>query len=279
MKILIIGQCTLHWGRMEFGNIGNYYIIEPLVRELYKAFPDASIKTTFQMSERFCRDEKVEVLPMSLYYGWEENDLPIALAELSSAEIFNKTGDLPYRTQFIDVVLESDLVVDFSGDIWGDNANFLGNDRFLVGLIKDRVAQLLNKKTVMIAGSPGPFKEQSTLNFAKEVFKNFDLVTNRESISIELLKEEGFDVSKTKSLACPAFLFEPLAEDQGKEIATEVGILPKNKPVAGFILCGWNFTTGPFDKWPRPDSDYEIFAEAVEFLTEELGFKVYLLSG
>ena len=57
MKILIIGQTSLHWGRMEFGNIGNYYIIEPFVREIHKNFPNATINTTLQMSDRFCKDE------------------------------------------------------------------------------------------------------------------------------------------------------------------------------------------------------------------------------
>ena len=74
MKILITGQTTLHWGRMEFGNIGNYYIIEPFVRLLHETFPMAKIKTTLQMSERFCRDENIEVLPMELFFGWD-NDL------------------------------------------------------------------------------------------------------------------------------------------------------------------------------------------------------------
>jgi len=41
---------------MEFGNIGNYYIIEPFIRELYKVFPNSSIKTTMQMSERLCKE-------------------------------------------------------------------------------------------------------------------------------------------------------------------------------------------------------------------------------
>lgn len=45
-RILIIGQCTLHWGRMEFGNIGNFYIIEPFFEELRRVFPSAQIATT-----------------------------------------------------------------------------------------------------------------------------------------------------------------------------------------------------------------------------------------
>ena len=75
MKIFVIGQCTLHWGRMEYGNIGNYYIVEPFFRELHRVFPKATIKTTFQMSDEFCEKEQVECVPMEEYYGWNDDDL------------------------------------------------------------------------------------------------------------------------------------------------------------------------------------------------------------
>ncbi|HRP58355.1 polysaccharide pyruvyl transferase family protein [Agriterribacter sp.] len=277
MKILLIGQCTLHWGRMEFGNIGNFYIIESLIRELHSTFPDAAISTTFQMSESFCKKERINVLPMSLYYSWSDKDLETALIELASAQLFHDTGHLPQRTPFIEAVLDNDLVIDFSGDIWGDNADFLGKDRFLVGLIKDRVAQLLGKKTAMIAGSPGPFNNEQTTAFAREVFKNFDLVTNREAISKGVLEAKGFDIKSIHSLACPAFLFEPAkGEITDTLINKELG-KNRDSPVVGFILCGWNFLEGPFDKWPRDDKDYIPFAEAVEHL-ERLGATVCLMS-
>lgn len=278
MNILIIGQCTLHWGRMEFGNIGNYYIIEPFMRELHENFPNANIRTTMQMSERFCEDEDVTVVPMELYYDWTGNDLALAKEELSIAQEYSKTNTLSKTTPYIDEVLKSDLVIDFSGDIWGANADFLGEDRFLVGLLKDRVAQLLGKKVVMLAGSPGPFSDEDTLPFAHEVFKNFDLVTNREPVSIDLLKEYGFDISKTKSLACPAFMFEPASGANIEALLEKEGLKNKDKPLVGFILCGWNFEVGPFDKEPREDSEFTKFAQAVEYLTEELGVRVCLMS-
>lgn len=278
MNILIIGQCTLHWGRMEFGNIGNYYIIEPFMRELHDNFPNANIRTTMQMSERFCTKENVTVVPMDLYYGWTGDDLALAREELSIAQEYSKTNTLSKTTPYIDEVLKADLVIDFSGDIWGANADFLGENRFLVGLLKDRVAQLLGKKVVMLAGSPGPFSNKDTLPFAHEVFKNFDLVTNREPISIDLLKEYGFDISKTKSLACPAFMFEPASGPNIESLLEKEGLINKDKPLVGFILCGWNFEIGPFDKEPREDSEFTKFAQAVEYLTEELGVRVCLMS-
>lgn len=264
---------------MEFGNIGNYYIIEPFMRELHRAFPDSIIKTTMQMSERFCKSEKVSVIAMDLYYGWKD-DLALAKKELMIAQKYRESNELTEKTAYIEEVLNANLVIDFSGDLWGDNANLIGDDRFLVGLIKDRVAQLLGKKVVMLAGSPGPFSNSETLSFAKEVYAAFDLVTNREPVSVELMKDQGFDTSKTQSLGCPAFLFEPASGPQVGSVLREEGLIKQksDKPIVGFILCGWNFETGPFDKENRDDSDFINFAESVEYLTEKLGVRVCLMS-
>ena len=276
MKILLTGQTTLHWGRMEFGNIGNYYIIEPFVRELHNVFPDAEISTTLQMSDRFINVEKVTVLSMSLYYNWD-NDKVKTEKELEIAKTYHQTGILKKTTPYIETVLDSDLVIDFSGDIWGDNANFLGKDRFYVGLLKNRVAQLLGKKTVMLAGSPGPFSNKETLELAKEVYKNFDLVTNRESLSRNILKQTGFDLNKTKDLACPAFLFEPNKQVSLYDVFDKNNVEYIQRKNVGFIVCGWNFLEGPFDKEKREDKEYEIFVEAIEYL-ESLGANVFLMS-
>jgi colanic acid/amylovoran biosynthesis protein len=280
MNILITGQCTLHWGRMEFGNIGNYYIIEPFFRELRRVFPVSEIKTTFQMSNRFCIEESVSILPMELYYGWNDKDLEQAREEVVLARQYQSSGELPKSTPYIEEVLWADLIVDFSGDIWGDNADFLGADRFEVGLLKNKTAQLFGKKTVMLAGSPGPFANPQLKKMAKDVYGGFDLVTNREPLSTHLLEQEGFDCSNTLTLACPAFLFEPASEEAVAETVKNIYDFgsSESKPIVGFIMCGWNFEEGPFDKWPREDKDYDLFAEAVEFISKEIGARVCLMS-
>lgn len=279
MNILVIGQTSLHWGRMEFGNIGNYYITEPFFREIHRTFPKAKIKTTLQLSEEFCKREGVTVLPLSHYYTFDNNNnLENALKELSIAEYYNKYGILLLETPYIKSVQESDLVIDFSGDIWGDNANFLGEDRLIVGLIKDRVAQLLKKPTAMLAGSPGPFSSKKTLDFAKLVYKNFDLVTNREHVSTKLLKKMGFDTSSTFNMACPSFLFSQKKQNELIDDTSLTTLFNQTLPKVGFIICGWNFTKGPFDIWPREDNEYKNFVEAIEFITNKLGCAVYLMS-
>lgn len=233
------------------------------------------------MSDAFCSKERVECLPINIYYGWKDSDLATARLEVDLTEGYKSTGRLSATTPYIEAILWSDLVIDFSGDIWGDNANFLGNNRFLVGLLKDKTAQNLAKTVVMLAGSPGPFTDEKTREIAKEVYAGFELVTNREPLSTQLLKAEGFDISRTVDLACPAFLFEAAPDFDLEKALTQEGVLADtgaDTANVGFILCGWNFNKGPFDKWPRSEDEYELFVQLIEELTEKLPARICLMS-
>lgn len=278
MKIFVIGQCTLHWGRMEFGNIGNYYVIEPFFKELHRVYPEADIVTTFQMSEQFCKKVNITCVPMDEYYGWKENDLTNAYRDYAIASIYHTTGEVIEHTPFVDEVLKADLVIDYSGDIWGQNADLVGKNRFLVGLLKDRTAQLLGKPTAMLAGSPGPFTNDETLPFAREVFASFKFVTNREPISKDVLDSFGFDTSRVYSLACPAFVFEPDSQESIKPLLRGSILENKRKPVVGFMLCGWNMLKGPFSRTDWQDSEFEIYVELLTTLIKRYNVDVCLMS-
>ena len=194
MRILIIGQCTLHWGRMEYGNLGNYAIIEPFVRELHRVFPEAEICTTFQMSDEFCARERVVKLPMELYYAWKRSDFWKSIYEVISAWMLKHIKVCPKKTVYMKEIIASDLIIDFSGDIWGENASLVGKNRFFIGILKDLTAYWLAKPIVMLAGSPGPFAKRWARVLAAIMLKRFDLVTNRESISVELMKIDHLPV-------------------------------------------------------------------------------------
>ncbi len=276
--IFVIGQCTLHWGRMEFGNIGNYYVAEPFFRELHRVFPESRIKTTFQMSQDFQENENVECVPMDEYYGWKDDDLSKACKELAIASVYNDTHELIDTTPFIEDVMSSDLVIEFSGDIWGRNADFLGPNRFLVGLIKDRVAQLLGKKTAMLASSPGPFNYDNTLAYAKKVYSSFDYVANREPTSREVLKSFGFDVSSVHDAACPAFIFDPASQDSIKQYLVGTPLESKKRPVVGFILCGWNLLKGPYSREDWADDEFDQYIHVLISLIKDYNVDVCFMS-
>lgn len=278
MNILLIGQLALHWGRLEYGNMGNYYIIEPLIREIHRVFPEAVIKTVFQMTEGFCKREKIEVLPMELYYGYRENELELARNELKVVESIVNGILFEEVPPYIEAVLNTDIVIDFSGDMWSDNADVAGKDRFEVGVIKDLIAQKLGKPIFMLAGSPGPYDMTvDKLELARKVFAGFDMVTNREPVSMEILQSYGFDVSNVRDCACPSFLFE--GENELK-IFNKIKsyFVETERPIIGFILCGWNFKETPFSKWPRDDKEYENFVELIEKLCEKTEANICLIS-
>jgi colanic acid/amylovoran biosynthesis protein len=92
------------------------------------------------------------------------------------------------------------------------------------------------------------------------------------------LKSYGFDTSKTYSLTCPAFRFEPAPISRIKHLEKVSDIINNKRKSVGFLICGWNFLEGPFDKWPRPDNDYLVFAEAIEEFSKEKDIDIYLMS-
>lgn len=278
MKILVIGQGTLHWGRLEFGNIGNYYIIEPFFRELHRVFPNATIKTTFQMTEEFQKKENITSVPMSMYYAWSEEDLPTAYKEYTIASIYHDTKDFIDSTPYIQELKSTDLVIDFSGDIWGQNADLVGPNRFLIGLLKDRCAQLLGIPTAMIAGSPGPFNRDATLNLAHLVFNGFNLVTNREEISKSVLDDFGFNTDNVYSLACPAFEFEPAPFESIRHFLHGSPLENKKRPVIGFILCGWNLLKGPFSRTDWTNGEFKNYTDLIQMLVEKYNVDICLMS-
>lgn len=278
MKIMVTGLCTLHWGRLENGNVGNYYIIEPFFRELHRVFPEAEIVTTFQMTEEFTKKENVRCLPIDIYYSWSETDVDIALKEYAIAHLFNQTGQIVETTTYIEHVMSSDMVIDISGEMWGDKANTVGKDRMLVNLLKIRVAQLLRKHTVLFAGTVGPFSEPKTNELAKITFENFSLATNREHETTLMLERIGFNTDNVKEFPCPSFLFESAKASEMQEIFNKEHITGARKPTIGMVVCGFNMTTPPYDKWPREDEEYTEFALAIEHIVNVLGARVILMS-
>jgi len=175
-------------------------------------------------------------------------------------------------------VQAADLVVDFSGDIWGDNAALLGPNRLQTGLCKDRTAQLLGKPVVMLAGSPGPFATTTAPDFMREVFANFTWVSNREPLSRDLLAANGFRVDHVADCACPAFLFEGAPAAEVSALLAREHVTRRGRLVVGMIVCGWNFARGPFDRWPREDEEFRPFVAAAEYATNVLGADVWLIS-
>ncbi len=283
MKILIIGLTSSGFGGMEFHNLGNYIIMEPLVDELQKTFPSCEIRTSIQMSDEYCTKWNIVSLKDKRFYTYGlKTGLITALdiVKLSIWKVFSFTGinlkPLLKSSVLLKEIYDADLIIDFSGDIYGDNAgwtNYLESNAELI------FARILKKKIAMIIGSPGPFKSTWRQVLAKSNLMNIDLLTNREVKSTEFLEYIGIKGSHVYSTACPSVLFKKEEDGSMLPIFEKESLNKKRKrPLIGLILCGWNMPKAPYNKWPREDWEYESFIELIKYLANEKGVDVCVMS-
>lgn len=276
-RILVTGLCTLHWGRLQYGNIGNYYIVEPLFRQLHEHFPDYKIITTFQMDEQFIRNEDIEVIPMELYYAWSEDDVVNAYKDVEAAEriAHHVDGEM---TPWVENLLNCEYVINVSGDMWGDNAEHVGHKRFLVDCLKMKAAQLLQKKTILYAVTPGPFSDEEEKSLAKEVFNKFDMVVIREKVSRDNLIKWGLSIEHVVWAPCPSFLFEANKSYRSKWIERIEESHEQHRKVIGMTFGGFNMPCGPYDMWPRAEEQYQVYVELAEYVIDILRADIVLFS-
>lgn len=269
-KILLTGQCSIHWGRMEFGNIGNYYILEPLLVNIKKKYNNSIIYSTLQISNEVCKKYNIKLLPLEYYYSFDNvnNNLKNTILELECSKQYIKNKDCK-KTEFMKYVILADLIIQFDGDIWGDNADEVGKDRFLCGLYKSIIMQNCNNNVIMFAGSPGPFiNHKDKLDLIKQTYSKFKFVINREQISTKLLKQHNFDLTKTSSAPCPSWLFKSnLSNKNIEEIYKNENInLNSKHKYMGFILCGWNLPLNNWSSIKRDPKEFIEFEKIIEYI-------------
>lgn len=283
-RIFILGLTSSALGGMEFHNLGNYIIMEPFIYYLKKEFPDAVIHTSIQMSDQFCkkygitslRDQRFWTYGKLTAYETAKDIIKIAVWKIAKM-LFNKDWNVlikssPLLTEF----KESDFVIDFSGDIFGDNANYC---QFLEDCAEILMGKILGKPVAMLIGSPGPFKKKWRQILGRFILNKIDLITNREPISTELMRKYGVSNPNMFSTACPGFLFEAPDKKEVLPILEKEGLVfEDNKPLIGLIVCGWNMPLAPFNKLPRENLELEPFVDLLKHLVTTLNTRVLLFS-
>jgi len=268
--ILLTGQCSLHNARMEFGNLGNFYVIQPLIDNLNKKFKDYTIYSTLQFSNNFCKKNNIRLLPLDYYYSFEEQNknLENTLYELDCSYKY-KNGESTIMTDFMKYIIKSKFVIEFNGDIWGDNADCFGENRFLIGLYKTIIFQNCNKNVYNFAGSPGPFINNiKYIELIKNTFKNYKYLVNREKISTQLLINDSFDKSNIHSYPCPSWLFKSnLSDSEINSLYLKDNINRNNQEyLIGLILCGWNIKKKNWDDKTYEENDFHEIIEVIKYI-------------
>lgn len=278
MNILVIGLTSVGLGGMEYHNLGNYIIIDPFFQLLRKTFPSAEIKTSIQMSEKFNNQYNIISLREKRFWSYGVKTAKHTMNDIFKFflwRITKKESFLKYSL-LLSELNQADLIIDFSGDIYGDNANWRA---FLESNAHLFFAKKFNKKTAMIIGSPGAFKKAWRRIIAKYILSKLDLITNREEISTHFLKQiYRINNNNIHTTACPSVLF------QGGSIETLSNredyslICDNSKRTVGLILCGWNMPVGPYNKWPREDWEFQPFIKLINYIYDSSNYRICLMS-
>lgn len=262
ISLLVTGQLTLEPDRLENGNIGNAYVVVGLFSSLRAAFSRATIRTTFQVSARLRRECNLEVLSPSVNIDPHSDALE---------SVRRDTG--PWES----VVRRSDVVLDVSGDLWGPNADLISRGRFVAGLERIYQSVSLGTPAVLVASSPGPFSEEgnSLKPIARQAYELYSAIVNREPASTRHLAGLGFDMSRTRTSACPSWLYTSSVtpDDARRGLGIEI-----EARVLAVAICGWNFKSGSFSQSDRPLSEYLPFALPVSQFAAREDLDVVVLS-
>jgi colanic acid/amylovoran biosynthesis protein len=283
-RIFIGGMCSLPLGTME-RQLGNMAILIPMLKMLQREMPGVKIVTSLQLSEKFCQEHAITSLDIkSLYQPTLKSGVISVIDWLRSGIwrfIKDKVGaDLKWLIsgkKFAEL-LKSDIVLDFSGDTYGDMAHFT----HLVKHSLDLLTFLNIKKPVYIfAQSPGPFSTFFRKQLARLVLARVTLITCREHMSFKTLNALPVKPTPVFETACPAWLLEPAEPECVKKINLQEQITHFEKPLVGFNFCGFNVASELIsrDKYKeqRPDEELAPLVAVLRYLLDELKVNVVMV--
>lgn len=281
-SIFVTGLLSVKVGGLEKANLGNFAIIDTFFDQLEIYFPKHKVRTSFQLTEEFETKKRITCLRNERFwtYGFYTakhtiaDFIKIIVYKLSTT--FKKEGQkkILLKSKLLKEIFNADFVIDFSGDVFGENAKF---NLFLEGAARIFYSLLLQKKVFIVASSPGPFYRKYRKLIFKYLYKRVEFIINREPKSTELLISEGIPANKIYSAACPSFLFKGYAPEKMKPLLTDYGINEKDNLV-GFIITGWNMPKKPYYKHPREDWEIKNFIDYLIHLYNNYNFKLIIMS-
>lgn len=278
-RILLIGLTALPMGYME-RQLGNMAIFIPMTQILHDAFPNSEIRTSVQVSDEIAQELDITMLPYKSLYAPTPSAGLIALWGFLRAFlwfILSKVGikiEALVSDDRMKEFKDADIVVDFSGDVFGDNGHPLHLLKHSLDLM---TARMFDTPIIMMAQSPGPFLMRFRKVFGDNVLPKINAITTRDTWSTVLLKESNIRDLHVMQAACPSFLLKPDAPEVGQRLLAEDGIeFPPGRPLVGFTLCGWNLIHDRY-RMDRTESEIAPYVEIIRHIINDLGGTVLLI--
>lgn len=267
-RIFITGSPSAGYGGWE-NQLGNSAILIGLLKSIHKYLPYAIISTKYRLSPDFCQLYGINSTPIEPESGRKLQRIFMTLLNLFMSliwrifrDIFKLDVKILRSTKLLSIYYNADLIIELSGDTYGDNISF---GKFIIDSINLLSACLMRKPVVSLANSPGPFSGKMKKLIASLVFNNLTLITTREPISADLLRSMNIK-TPIITTACPVFLLEPVQEKRVKQLMELERITENYKPTIGFNLSGDSLY-----------SDLDEYVFIVKFLLNNLHAQVILI--
>jgi polysaccharide pyruvyl transferase WcaK-like protein len=215
MNILITGHDS-------FRNKGCQALIFTTTEIMKQAFPDANF-TVFSWEPEFdqANYDNPSIECKFIQHRFQTNDFSLRNKIWLTINKYGIKTDriLWVKPSFYNAIKSCDLMVVSGGDILAD----YGETSVKHCFFPIAIAKALKKPVFVFAQSISPYKSDELLNFARHYLNKVDLITVREGISYEYLKNIKI---KTPSYltADPAFLLQPSSEERLKNILNKEGI-------------------------------------------------------
>jgi colanic acid/amylovoran biosynthesis protein len=166
----------------------------------------------------------------------------------------------------------ADVVVSCGG-------GFLLSHKFSVALLQHlvqlKVAQDLNKKTIIYSQSIGPFYNNFMKKVTQRVLDNITKIYIREEISKKWLKDINCSNNSVEVVPDTAFCMNALADVQSSELFNEV-IDSSRRPIVGITVRDWNFPEVTNTDAHR-EKYIESVVQGVNYLENTIGANVYFM--
>ena len=195
---------------------------------------------------------------------------PLKLLLLMSCAKMNFPKSNKHR-KTLDLILNTDLIISCSGGRLG-KGNF---NSIFDTLLPMYFAKKLGKKIYFCAQSIEPITNKILKNLTKFVLNHLDLITVRESNSLDVLKSIGVKTNMFLT-ADLAFLLDSPSNESGRLLIKKCGVPQNNNLRIGITVTDWRIPTKDA-KTKRQEFINEI-TKALEKIIEIHNATIYFLS-
>ena len=185
------------------------------------------------------------------------------------------------KSEIWEEYVESDVIIIGHNGTFGIGGG-LGNPIFFYHFFLPFFAKMLDKPIVLYGGSIGQFRRLRWFleRGAKFALSKIDLITLREDVSYQNLRDMGVKNDRVFAISDLAFLLRPVPSDQAKEIMMQEDIEETNKPLIGITVTR-DIASKAFSYLNNSASSYhkhiKMLAQVIDNLTSRLDATVIFI--